>query len=78
MRFLGAQHELTDMNLFVNGESRDCPEAANIAELVEKMGLPGPTLLIEHNGLALRREEWPVRAVSEGDRLEIMKIAAGG
>ena len=66
------------MKLLINGENRDCPEAANIADLVEKMELPGPTLLVEHNGLALRREEWPTRAVAEGDRLEIMKIAAGG
>ena len=66
------------MNVVINGEARDCPNAQTIAELVEKMGLPGPTLLIEHNGLALRRDEWNARALSAGDRLEIMKIAAGG
>jgi sulfur carrier protein len=66
------------MNLLINGENRECPDVSTIAELIEKLGLPGPTLLIEHNGLALRRDEWANRAIGGGDRLEIMKIAAGG
>jgi sulfur carrier protein len=66
------------MNLVINGETRDCPACTTIAELVQHLGLPGPTLLIEHNGVALRRDEWAAQPMSEGDRLEILKIAAGG
>jgi sulfur carrier protein len=35
-------------------------------------------VLVEHNGDALRREEWPGRSLAEGDRLEIIRIVAGG
>jgi sulfur carrier protein ThiS len=28
--------------------------------------------------VALRRDEWPGRVLSEGDRLEIIRIVAGG
>ena len=62
----------------LNGEAREISRARTVAELVEELGLPGPTLLIEHNGVALRRSEWSDRAVAEGDQIELMRIAAGG
>jgi sulfur carrier protein len=65
------------MTLFVNGEK--CEHSAQtVAELIEVLGLPAPTLLVEHNGTALRRTEWLSVKVGEGDRLEILRIAAGG
>lgn len=66
------------MKIQINGETRDVSGAANISELVEVLGLPAPTLLVEHNGLALRRNEWLERPLAEGDRIEVMRIAAGG
>jgi thiamine biosynthesis protein ThiS len=65
------------MKLFINGDERDC-DAQSVADLVNVLGLPGPTLLIEHNGTAQRREEWPAARLAESDRLEILRIAAGG
>jgi len=34
--------------------------------------------LIEHNGLALHRHEWPERSLGEGDRIELIRVVAGG
>jgi thiamine biosynthesis protein ThiS len=61
----------------INGETRKV-RASSVAGVVEELGLPGPTLLIEHNGKALRRAEWSDCAVHEGDRFEILRVAAGG
>ena len=66
------------MKLQINGETRDLDGVANVSELVEVLGLPAPTLLVEHNGLALRRDEWLERTLADGDRIEVMRIAAGG
>jgi sulfur carrier protein len=66
------------MTISLNGEKTDPRGAKNIAELVQTLALPAPTLLIEHNGVALHRREWPERALSEGDRIELIKIVAGG
>lgn len=66
------------MKVLLNGETREISRACTVAELVEELGLPGPTLLIEHNGVALRRNEWSDRAVTEGDQFEMMRVAAGG
>jgi sulfur carrier protein len=66
------------MRITVNGEARDIARARYVSELVEELGLPAPATLVEHNGLALRREEWPGRTLSEGDIVELVRIVAGG
>jgi sulfur carrier protein len=66
------------MSVTVNGEPREVARATNVAELVNELALPAAATLVEHNGLALRREEWPAHPLAEGDRLEIIRIVAGG
>lgn len=66
------------MNLFLNGESREIPGVRTLPELVETLGLPAAALLIEHNGLALLRDEWAARPLADGDRIEFLRITAGG
>jgi len=66
------------MTVTINGERREIMRARNVAELIDELGLPAPAILAEHNGLALRRDEWPAYALAEGDRLELVRIVAGG
>ena len=66
------------MKIHVNGEPREITRATNILELLEELQLRPHALLIEHNSMALRREEWNASALREGDRIEIVKIVAGG
>jgi len=66
------------MKLQVNGEEREIAAAHDVATLVAELGLPARAVLVEHNGMALRREEWPGRALAEGDQVEIIRIVAGG
>ncbi len=66
------------MNVVLNGEKSDARGAANVAELVARYQLPPESILIEHNGVALHRHEWPQRSLGEGDRLEFIRVVAGG
>lgn len=66
------------MTLWINGEKRTGIEARNVEELVVALGLPAPAVLVEHNGVALRRAEWEASVLREEDRLEIIRIVAGG
>lgn len=61
----------------LNGESRQI-DATTVTELAAELGLAPETLLIEHNGLALHRSEWPETSLTEGDQVEILRVAAGG
>jgi sulfur carrier protein len=40
--------------------------------------LPSQSILVEHNGFALHRHEWPGRPLAEGDRIEFIRVVAGG
>jgi sulfur carrier protein len=66
------------MTISLNGESVDAREAKTIAELIERYQLPPQSVLVEHNGLALHRRDWPQRLLAEGDRIEFIRVVAGG
>lgn len=66
------------MKIAVNGESVDAGEAKTIAELINRFQLPPQSILVEHNGLALHRREWVGRSLNEGDRIEFIRVVAGG
>ena len=51
--------------------------AEDVLALVAQLGFPKGTVLVELNGTALRPDEWP-RPLAEGDRVEILRIVAGG
>jgi sulfur carrier protein len=66
------------MTISLNGEKADARGAETVAELVDRYELPPQTILIEHNGLALHRHEWLTRSLAEGDRVELIRVVAGG
>jgi thiamine biosynthesis protein ThiS len=66
------------MTISLNGELVDARDAKTIAELIEHFHLPAQTILIEHNGVALHRHEWPQRPLGEGDQIEFLRVVAGG
>jgi thiamine biosynthesis protein ThiS len=65
------------MKLFINGEEKSVA-SERLAPLFSELGLPAALLLVEHNGQAIHRSEWPVIKLAEGDRLELLSVAAGG
>lgn len=64
--------------ILLNGEPHAVAGASTISELVEELGLAAPTVLIEHNGLALHRSEWATSQITEADCIEILRVSAGG
>jgi thiamine biosynthesis protein ThiS len=66
------------MKIFLNGDEAETRGAETVAELVRAYQLPVQTLLIEHNGKALHQHEWAGQALGDGDKLEFVRIVAGG
>ncbi len=65
------------MKLILNGTERDVC-ATQVENLVKELALPLAAALVEHNGTALFRSEWATTRLREGDRLEIIRMVAGG
>jgi sulfur carrier protein len=66
------------MTLLINGTPHDFKDSTGIPDLLAHLGLEPRTVLVEHNGIALHRQEWTTTLLSEGDRIEILQVAAGG
>ncbi len=65
------------MKLVLNGGEREV-QATQVEDLVAELGLPLAAALVEHNGTALLRSEWAKTNLQNGDRLEIIRMVAGG
>lgn len=66
------------MTLIINGESHDFQQDLTVPNLLKCLGLQGKPVVIEHNETALSPSDFAGCPLADGDRLEIITIAAGG
>ena len=66
------------ISLFVNGRARQVAGTTTLGELATTCGLDAKRLLVELNGETLERTEWPARTLHHGDRVEFIRVVAGG
>ena len=64
--------------VIANGRKIAAPLPCSIAEFLAGQRLPPRSVVVEHNGEAVAPSEFSRRRLAEGDRLEIVKIVAGG
>lgn len=62
----------------LNGQPVPCPDGATIPELLEEQGMRPDRVIVEFNGQAQTRAESAATRLSNGDRLEVVRIVAGG
>jgi thiamine biosynthesis protein ThiS len=65
------------MRIVLNGKN-EAVNSENVDDLVNNLALVREAILVEHNGVALLRSEWLHTALSDGDEIEILNVAAGG
>jgi sulfur carrier protein len=69
---------MNDQFIIANGQKIPAPLPCSIeAFLVSRKLLPR-SVVVEHNGDAVAPSEFPARMLAANDRLEIVKIVAGG
>ena len=66
------------MKLVLNGEPRDAPALATVADLAVWLALPAFGSAIELNGEVIRRADQAATPLKEGDRLEVVRLVGGG
>ena len=62
----------------INGETREVPEGVRLDHVLELFSLPAKRVAVEVNKAVVRRVDWPVIEVSEGDRIEVVHFVGGG
>ncbi len=61
-----------------NGREIPLPLPCTLEEFLLGQNLPPRSVVVEHNGDAVAPSEFARRWLNAGDRLEIVKIVAGG
>ncbi len=65
--------------VWINGEAREFgDEVRVVADVLEAAGAPAAGTLVELNGSALFPREFGKTEVADGDRFELVQVAAGG
>jgi sulfur carrier protein len=62
----------------VNGERRETPQGATVADLLRDLNLAAGRVAVERNLEILPRPQWPTTAIQPGDRYEIVHFVGGG
>ena len=69
---------MTSPFVIANGKHLDAQLPCSIQEFLIAQGLLPSSVVVEHNGEAVAPSEFSQRQLNAGDRLEIVKIVAGG
>jgi thiamine biosynthesis protein ThiS len=62
----------------LNGAPHALPAGSTVLTLLQGLGLADIPVLVEHNATALFPREFPDTSLAAGDRVEIIRIVAGG
>jgi len=65
-------------SITANGQELPLESSCPIEALLLRQGLLPRSVVVEHNGEAVAPSEFATRLVHPGDRLEIVRIVAGG
>lgn len=64
--------------IIANGEKINVKLPCSLEQFLVTRELPPRSVVVEHNGEAVSPSEFPRRPLAAGDRLEIVRIVAGG
>jgi len=66
------------MNITLNGENRDIPDAATVTQLVEILGLTNKRMAMEINEEIVPRSTFNDHVIQADDKIEIVGAIGGG
>jgi thiamine biosynthesis protein ThiS len=66
------------MKVKINGNLKEIDSVRTLAELLDALGVPAKSVLIEQNGNVVARPDFQAAVVNDGDTIEIVQMVAGG
>jgi sulfur carrier protein len=65
------------MRLILNGKEREVEGAATVEELIRSLGIHR-MIVVQHNEVILKAEQYPETRLRDGDVIEIVHMVGGG
>ena len=69
---------IVTVKVTANGQDAEATVPCTLEEFLRSQGLHPRSVVVELNGLAISPSNFTSRELRDGDRLEIVKIVAGG
>ncbi|RKS74606.1 sulfur carrier protein [Actinomadura pelletieri DSM 43383] len=66
------------MKVIVNGEPRELPDGASVADAVASVTTAGSGVAAAVNDEVIRRSAWEATPLRDADRLEVLTAVQGG
>ena len=66
------------MNITVNGDLRDVTPDTTVVALIETLHLKPALTAVQLNEVILSKEDLPTTFLSDGDKVELIRIVGGG
>ena len=66
------------MKITLNGKQTDIEGASTVQELLEQMKINPQLVACELNLQIVKRKDYPLIPISDGDQLEILQMIGGG
>lgn len=66
------------MKILINGETKELSNELNLSELLKHFSLPSERVAIELNKEVVRKKDWEIVKIAEGDKLEVIHFVGGG
>lgn len=66
------------MQIMLNGQAHQAPDAASLAEVVRAVSDRETGIAVALNSDVVPRSAWPATAVAEGDRIDVVTAVQGG
>ena len=66
------------LEIKINGEARQFPEALTVAGLIERLGYTGKRIAVERNGEIVPKSQHGLTPLASGDALEVVVAVGGG
>jgi sulfur carrier protein len=66
------------VNVVLNGEPREVPDAATIADVLALLGAPDRGVAVALDAEVVPRGEWKDVTLSDGVRIEVVQAVQGG
>lgn len=70
--------EKATITLEANGEPFEVSDGTSLVQFIERLDLSPLHVVVERNGRPVPRDEITRTPLADGDRLEILRIVAGG
>jgi sulfur carrier protein len=66
------------MQIYLNGEEKQIPDASNMAGLIDLLDIQGQRFAVEVNEELVPRSTFNQHLLNENDRVEIIQAVGGG